>query len=94
MHQFSASSSQLTEILGMFSKTVESPLDNFMRQGSNKGMSSNPESTSAKGKDRDTRAKPVWAEGLRRMYDEVVDEKLPDDFLDLLKQLDKPSDHS
>jgi len=84
----------LIEILGMFSKTVESPLDNFMRQGSNKAMSSNPESTSAKGKVRDSRAKPVWAEGLRRMYDEVVDEKLPDDFLDLLKKLDLPSDHS
>jgi hypothetical protein len=28
------------------------------------------------------------------MYDEVVDEKLPDDFLDLLKKLDMPSGHS
>ena len=78
----------------MFSKTVESPLDNIMRHGFNKAMSSNPESTSAKGKSRNFRAKPVWAEGLRRMYDEVVDEKLPDDFLDLLKKLDLPSDHS
>jgi len=26
------------------------------------------------------------------MYDEVVDEQLPDDFMDLLKKLDKPSD--
>ncbi len=73
---------------------MESYLDNFMRHGSNRVMSSNPESTSAKGKDRTSRSKPVWAEGLRRMYDEVVDEKLPDDFLDLLKKLDQPSDRS
>lgn len=73
---------------------MESHLDNFMQQGSNGAMSSNPESTSSKGKDRNGRSKPVWAEGLRRMYDEVVDEKLPDDFLDLLKKLDLPSDHS
>ena len=35
--------------------------------------------------------KPVWADGLRRMYDEVVEESLPDDFVDLLKKLDDAS---
>ena len=37
-------------------------------------------------------AKPGWAEGLRRLYDSVVDEKLPDSFEDLLKRLDQASD--
>lgn len=31
---------------------------------------------------------PEWAQGLRKLYDEVVDEPLPDQFKDLLSQLD------
>lgn len=34
-------------------------------------------------------AKPGWADGLRRLYDSVVDEDLPDSFEDLLKRLDQ-----
>ncbi|HSM53030.1 MAG TPA: NepR family anti-sigma factor, partial [Erythrobacter sp.] len=36
-------------------------------------------------------AKPEWAEGLRALYDSVVDEPLPDSFKDLLDRLDDPS---
>ena len=57
-------------------------------------MSSTPKSPDGKSADRKARSKPVWAEGLRRMYDEVVDENLPDDFVDLLKKLDKSNDGS
>lgn len=32
---------------------------------------------------------PGWTHGLRRLYDEVVDEDLPDSFRDLLARLDK-----
>ena len=32
--------------------------------------------------------KPGWADGLRKLYDSVVDEPLPDSFDDLLKKLD------
>ena len=32
---------------------------------------------------------PGWASGLRRLYDSVVDEPLPDSFDDLLKKLDE-----
>lgn len=32
---------------------------------------------------------PDWANGLRRLYDSVVEEPLPDQFRDLLSQLDK-----
>jgi hypothetical protein len=32
---------------------------------------------------------PGWTNGLRRLYDEVVDEELPDSFRDLLARLDK-----
>jgi hypothetical protein len=33
--------------------------------------------------------KPGWADGLRQLYDSVLDEKLPDSFDDLLKKLDQ-----
>ena len=32
--------------------------------------------------------RPDWAFGLRRLYDSVVEEDLPDSFKDLLSQLD------
>jgi hypothetical protein len=34
-------------------------------------------------------AKPDWANGLRQLYDSVVDEPLPDAFKDLLAELDR-----
>lgn len=33
-------------------------------------------------------ADPEWARGLKKLYDSVVDEPLPDSFTDLLSQLD------
>lgn len=35
--------------------------------------------------------KPDWADGLKQLYDDIVDEPLPDAFKDLLSKLDKPS---
>ncbi|MGQ7829811.1 NepR family anti-sigma factor [Altererythrobacter sp. Z27] len=35
--------------------------------------------------------RPEWAEGLRALYDSVVDEPLPDSFKDLLDRLDDPT---
>lgn len=32
---------------------------------------------------------PDWAQGLRRLYDSVVEEPLPDNFTRLLDELDK-----
>ncbi len=32
---------------------------------------------------------PEWADGLRQLYDSVVDEPLPDSFKDLLSKLDE-----
>ena len=32
---------------------------------------------------------PGWANGLKQLYDAVVDEDIPDAFKDLLSQLDK-----
>ncbi|WP_374408131.1 NepR family anti-sigma factor [Pelagerythrobacter sp.] len=37
------------------------------------------------------REKPGWADGLRQLYDSVVDEPLPDSFKDLLAKLDDKS---
>lgn len=36
--------------------------------------------------------KPGWASGLKKLYDSVVDEPLPDSFDDLLKKLDGKKD--
>ena len=38
--------------------------------------------------------KPEWADGLRQLYDSVVDEPLPDSFEDLLSKLDDKGDKS
>lgn len=35
---------------------------------------------------------PGWAGGLRKLYNSVVEEPLPDSFKDLLKKLDDDSD--
>lgn len=35
---------------------------------------------------------PGWAKGLRKLYNSVVDEPLPDSFKDLLKKLDGGGD--
>ena len=37
-------------------------------------------------------APPDWADGLKKLYDSVVDEPLPDTFKDLLDKLDDGSD--
>ena len=34
------------------------------------------------------RTGPQWATGLKRLYDQVVDEPIPDSFMDLLSKLD------
>ena len=34
---------------------------------------------------------PQWADGLKQLYDSVVDEPLPDSFKDLLSKLDGES---
>lgn len=34
---------------------------------------------------------PGWTNGLRQLYDQVVDEDLPDSFRDLLARLDEKS---
>ena len=36
--------------------------------------------------------RPEWADGLRQLYNSVVDEPLPDSFMDLLAQLDTPEE--
>jgi hypothetical protein len=36
----------------------------------------------------DAKDRPDWANGLKRLYDSVVEEELPDSFKDLLSQLD------
>ena len=59
--------------------------------------------SSAKKPDKDTSSKgahapsgngadtPAWADGLKQLYDSVVDEPLPDSFKDLLDAFDESS---
>ena len=39
-----------------------------------------------------TPRQPAWAKGLQRLYDDVVEEALPDDLASLLDQLDRAAD--
>ncbi|PZO71806.1 MAG: hypothetical protein DI636_02515 [Pelagerythrobacter marensis] len=39
---------------------------------------------------RKNHAAPAWASGLRQLYDQVIEEPLPDSFKDLLDKLDQP----
>lgn len=50
-------------------------------QGGNQGEGGTP----AGG---DRRRPPEWADGLKQLYDSVVEEALPDSFKDLLDRLD------
>ena len=49
-----------------------------------------PEPKRKQGAKADTKL-PGWTDGLRQLYDEVVDEDLPDSFRDLLARLDDDS---
>ncbi|RZV32350.1 MAG: hypothetical protein EX262_07890 [Sphingomonadaceae bacterium] len=44
------------------------------------------------GKNKAKEDQPEWANGLRQLYDSVVEEPLPDSFKDLLSKLDEPSE--
>jgi len=70
---------------------VEYILDNVSEHGFKRLMSSKQQGADRAANHRNGGRKPVWADGLRRMYDEVVEESLPDDFVDLLKKLDDAS---
>lgn len=70
----------------------QSSLDIRSSQGSYTPMSSDKKMPPPAVKAGTKQSKPAWAEGLKRMYNEVVDEQLPDEFTALLKQLDQASD--
>lgn len=42
-----------------------------------------------KSKDANKETEPEWTSGLKRLYDSVLDEPLPDSFSDLLSKLDE-----
>ena len=51
-------------------------------------QSSSGDQSPAPAKRAATAPRPDWADGLRQLYDSVVDEPLPDTFKDLLDRLD------
>ncbi|MBO9574686.1 MAG: hypothetical protein J7494_03020 [Sphingobium sp.] len=57
-------------------------------------MSSKPKGEGAPRTAQSPEVKPVWAEGLKRMYDSVVGEEVPDEIVELLKKLDRAGDAS
>lgn len=50
---------------------------------------SDAEQRAKHGKTSSTQQSPEWADGLRQLYDSVVEEPIPDSFKDLLSKLDK-----
>ena len=44
--------------------------------------------TAGRSKEVARKDQPEWANGLKRLYDSVVEEDIPDSFKDLLSQLD------
>ena len=59
-----------------------------MSSGSHKKSSATPKTPSG---GRKKKAAPEWADGLKQIYDSVLDEPLPDSFNELLAKLDDPS---
>jgi hypothetical protein len=43
----------------------------------------------SKGATQSRKARPEWADGLRQLYDSVLNEPLPDSFADLISKLDE-----
>ncbi len=72
----------------------DSVLDKSRTQRSDVSMSSKPDMRKPSSTGRETGHKPVWADGLKRMYDSVVEEDIPDDLVDLLKKLDDAGEKS
>lgn len=52
---------------------------------SKSGSGANPRSASS------SKTQPQWGDGLKKLYDSVVEEPLPDSFQDLLDKLDDAS---
>ena len=69
-----------------------SVLDKTHAQGSNTPMSSKPDLRKASRRAPNPEHKPVWAESLKRMYDSVVGEEVPDEIASLLHKLDQAGD--
>ncbi len=44
------------------------------------------------GREAGQKASPAWSDGLKQLYDDIVDEPLPDAFMDLLSKLDDGDD--
>lgn len=51
-------------------------------------QSQKPDATPSDPETRKQQEDPKWANSLKRLYDSVVDEPLPDNFKDLLSKLD------
>ncbi len=62
-----------------------------MGEGKSKRMAKDKRKSPVVKQGQDTGAPnaPEWAAGLRRLYDAVVEEPLPDSFSQLLEQLDR-----
>lgn len=54
-----------------------------------KAMATLADSSAQKGPRAGKTKAPDWAQGLRRLYDSVLEEPLPDNFARLLDELDK-----
>lgn len=64
--------------MGSGNKPIEKPQGRPSLSGSATGSADAP--------------KPDWADGLKKLYDSVVDEPIPDNFKDLLAKLDESAE--
>lgn len=58
-------------------------------ENSPKGQLKRSDEGGDKGRAQSAAGDPEWASGLKKLYDSVVEEPLPDSFKDLLSQLDE-----
>ena len=61
-------------------------------KGKNKRVSGPPETPAHTAPSDVPKDQPEWAEGLKRLYDAVLDEPMPESFKDLLAKLDDEGD--
>jgi hypothetical protein len=68
--------------------TMGSGTDHFIMASDHRQGASNGGGNDGGRHDGAPRRPPEWADGLKQLYDSVVEEALPDSFKDLLDQLD------
>jgi hypothetical protein len=68
---------------------IKDEIKSGMASNQEQGGSSHGGGSAGRGSNAAQRRAPEWADGLKQLYDSVVEEDLPDNFRDLLDRLDQ-----